>query len=92
MFPAGIKLIAARGGHGRLETMGDPKLAAQLLLVPPESGCQAGQVGRPQGRRLRRGRAFHGDTQDIRLELAEKIIAGGAAIHAQHLGSNAGVV
>ena len=56
-------------------------MGAEVSLIVPKSHGEPGHVGSAERRGLGRGGALDGDSQNVRLELTEKIVASGATVH-----------
>src|SRR5712691_7739327 len=89
--PAFVTTTARGGIHRGFERSLDARPRGQRIERAPEAGAHAGQIRRAQPRRLRHRRSHHGDVENIRLELAEEVVRGGAAIDAQPAHGDPGV-
>src|SRR5882672_1642679 len=69
--------------HLRLEALRDFPLFRDFLAARPHATGQARQVRRSQRRGLEHSRTHDGDAEQIRLELHEEVVRGGATVDAQ---------
>ena len=69
--------------HRGLEAAVDAPVRADLGRVLPEADGEAGEVRGAEGRRLEDLGPHDGDAEEVRLELHEEVVRGGAAVDAQ---------
>ncbi len=83
--------LAPRRLHRRLEAPVDGTDRGQLGEVSPEADGKPGQHRGPDRRGLGVDRALDRHIQQVRLELAQPVVRGGAAIDPEHLEGDPGV-
>ena len=81
--PTGQQLCAGLLLHLRLVKAVQGPLGADILQVLPDAGGQARQIGRSQGGGLPNHGAADGAAHNVRLELHQEVVGGGAAVHPQ---------
>src|SRR5215211_7763163 len=80
LLPELVVLVALAGVHRGLPALVLLPVLAQVLLLRPESGRQAGRVGGAERRRLRHLRADHRHAEQVGLELHEQLVLDHAAV------------
>ena len=83
LLPARVLALALVLVHLRLPALVLGPALAELVLVGPEAGRQAGGVGGAERGRLGHLRADHGHAEHVGLELHQQLVGGHAAVDAQ---------
>src|SRR5258708_31249527 len=74
LLPTRVETLTLVGTHRRFESAIDCPLLRDFLFATPETSCQACVVCRAERGGFRNLRTLHFHTQDISLELHERVI------------------
>ena len=87
-----VEMLARRFVHLRLPTLISLPIPTELVSIFEKADCQARGVTGAEGRGFIHSRTHHGLTQNVGLELHQKIVHYHSTVHAQEIEINVAIL